>query len=119
MILSGFLATLGSAGGGFDVTPNAVNWADISGATPQSNANQTISGIDATISISLGKTGSGILTYDLNGAGFTAYSGAFNVTNGQTLRFQLSGAGTSGTVTVTNDSDGSTTLDTFTYSLTL
>jgi hypothetical protein len=105
-----------------DVTPNAVNWADISGTSgPGSvNANQTINGIDTTITISASNSGPGTLLYDLNGAGFVAYTAPFGVTNGQTLRWQITSdlGEVNGTITVTNDSDSSTTLDTFTYSVT-
>lgn len=110
------IAAIITAMGGADLTPDAVNWADTSTTNPQSNANQTITGIDAPITISTTNSGIGALLYDLNGAGFTSYSAPFSVSNGQTLRWQLSGAG-AGTITVKNDSTGGTTLDTFTYSL--
>lgn len=104
--------------GSADVTPNAVNWANTSTSDPQSNANQTINGCDTSITISATNSGAGVLQYSLDGAAFVTYSGPFSVNaqTGQTLRWQLSGA-TSGTITVINDSDASTTLDTFTYAL--
>jgi len=115
------LAAAGISGGATsaDITPDAVNWANISGSGSGSNANQTITGITAPITISLSNSGGGFPSYDLNGAGFSVYSGPFVVTNGQTLRFSVGGSPASGTITVVNDTDSSTTLDTFTYSLTL
>jgi len=113
------LAAFGAMGSSVDVTPNAVNWANITGSTSGSNANQTIDGISSSISVGASLTGSGILSYSLNGAGFTAYSTPVSVSNGQTLRWTVDAVfATNGTVTVTNQSDGAITLDTFTYDLT-
>ena len=106
-----------------DVTPNAVNWADISGATSGTNANQTINGTSVSITISAEITGGAFnLNYSLAGGGFTAYTAPISVNGlaGQTLRWQAStdpGIPASGTVTIRNDSDGSATLDTFTVTL--
>jgi len=108
-----------------DVTPNAVNWANIGpGNEPQNNANQTIDGIDASIDLEMNRTGSGLVYYSLAGGAFTllADGATVSVTNGQTLRWQVANAapGTvSGTVTITNASDGDAPIDTFTYSVTL
>ena len=110
-----YLATLGS----IDATPNAVNWANVSGASPQSNANQTISGCSVSITISATNSSVGLLRYSLAGAAFTNYTAPFsvNAVAGQTLRWELGGVG-SGTITVINDSSGGgTTLDTFTYTV--
>lgn len=119
MSLIGLMAAaIGSLG---DVTPNAVNWADLSGTSPQSNANQTINGCSGSIVLSATNSSSGTLLYSLAGAAFTAYLSPFSVdaAAGQTLRWQVTSAiGTKvGTVTVTNDTDGGATLDTFTYSV--
>jgi hypothetical protein len=109
-------------GGRVDVTPNAVNWANVSGVSPQANANQTIDGITSSISISL--TGMDVNTlayYRINSGSYVLYTAPFSVSNGQTLNFQmqaLPATSPSGTITVRNDSSGSATLDTFTYSLT-
>lgn len=108
-----------------DVTPNAVNWANIGpGNEPQNNANQTISGIDTTITLEANFTGSGLLYYSKNGGAFTfiANGGQVSVANTDTLRWQVANAApgsVTGTVTITNESDGSATLDTFTYNVTL
>lgn len=102
-----------------DVTPDAVNWADISGSGFAANANQTISGIGTSISIGASLSGSGILSYSLNGGSFTAYSTPISVSNSNTLRWQVDSiSAVSGTVTVTNQSAGGATLDTFTYNIT-
>lgn len=107
-----------------DVTPAAVNWANIGpGTSPQNNANQTISGIDATINLEINADSAGLLKYSKNGGAFTiiANGGQVSVSNGDTVRWEVSAAapGTvSGTITITNESDGSAVLDTFTYSVT-
>lgn len=118
MILGAFISTLGAAGSGFDVTPNAVNWVNISGAGSGSNANQTISGIDTSIEIAWSYSGTGVVNVlgDVNdGAGQMSPR---TVSSGDTLSFTASSvAGGSGTVTVVNNSDGGATLDTFTVNL--
>lgn len=106
-----------------DVTPAAVNWANISGATSGTNANQTISDISSTIDIYYERAGDFVtLEYSLNGGAFTALNASTNLTvsDGDTVRWQAStGLGAaSSTVTVKNASDGDTTLDTFTVTLT-
>lgn len=103
-----------------DPNPDAVNWADITGDADGSaklNANQTISGIDVTITITASNSGGAALSYSKNGGGFTAYSGGISMSNGDTLRWGVASAsGSSGTITVTNATTGAT-LDTFTYDL--
>jgi len=113
-----------SSAGGSDGTPDAVNWANIGpGNEPQTNANQTITGIDTTISLETFYT-SGLLHYSLNGGSFTfiGNGGSVDVVNNDTLRFRMDNVapGTvTGTVTVRNASDGDVDLDTFTYNVTL
>ena len=114
---------------GSDVTPTAVNWANISESTTGtgSNATQTIAAIDAPITLRASWTSSGstptIYVYR-NGALLTSSSTSpidFSVTVGQTVNFAVSvpsSGSASGTVTVTNQSDAAATLDTFTYSVT-
>lgn len=121
--MSILMAAFAALGAGADVTPNAVDWANVSGASPQANANQTISGIDVSITISLSDSGgfSGF-EYRLDSGSYVTYSVPFSVNDGQTLNFRVPGLipGTNaGTITVVNDSDASTTLDTFTYSVDL
>lgn len=101
-----------------DTTPNSVNWANVSGATSASNANQTISGIATTISLTWNQGGLETL-YSKNGGSFVAGTGV-TVSNGDTLRFKVETefeVSDSGTITVRNASDGNTVLDTFTYNL--
>lgn len=121
--------TFAGSGAGADVTPDAVNWANVSvtSSSPASvsNAAQTISGISTSIVLTITYTGSGVIKYGQNGGALTTISsgGTITVSSGDTLYFNASrtgGAGTdSGTVTVTNTSDSSTVLDTFTYSCTV
>lgn len=107
-----------------DVTPDAVDWANIGpGDQPQSNANQTLQNFDGSITLEANYTGSGILSYSLNGGSFTVLGtgGQFSVSDGDFVRWEASAVapGTvSGTVTITNESDGSAVLDTFTYNVT-
>ena len=113
---------IGASGPNVDVTPNAVNWGNISGSTSGTNANQTINGTSGSITISASQVGGYDLEYSLDGAAFTAYTAPFSVNGlaGQTLRWQAStdgGIPASGTVTVRNDSDASAVLDTFTVTL--
>jgi hypothetical protein len=120
-ILLAFLATLGNQ----DVTPNAVNWANVSGASPQANANQTVDGCSRSITISASASGGNTsLYYRIASGSYVFYSAPFsiNALAGQALNWRVNcvvPGSAAGTVTVTNDSDGSATLDTFTYSVTL
>lgn len=114
----------GAIGGKLDVTPDAVDWANISFASPggSSNANQTIAGVDVAILLQITWTNTGLtLTYDINdGAGVGLTSGdSFAISSGQTLSFTATRAGPgSNVVTITNLSDSSTILDTFTVTAT-
>jgi hypothetical protein len=121
--MSILLAAFGAMGAPADVTPNAVNWADISSATsPAANANQTIDGCSTSITISITNSGSGIVEYRLDSGSYVTYTVPFSVDalTGQTLNWQVSAVAgqVTGTITVINDSDSSTTLDTFTYDVT-
>lgn len=121
--------TFAGSGGSTDVTPAAVNWANISvtasGVAAGSNADQTITAINAQITLDISWTGTGAtFTYIKNGmAPVSIVSGDDVIMNaGDYLHFacQRTTTGTSsGTVTVTNVTDASTVLDTFTYSLTV
>jgi hypothetical protein len=107
---------------GADVTPDAVDWADISGTDIASNSNQTISGIFSSISIGLTITGNDdleIIEYRINSGSYVTYSAPFNVSNGDTLNFQVSTvlSSAAGSVTVTNQSAGGATLDSFAYNV--
>jgi hypothetical protein len=112
------LATVGgaaAAGGGF--TPGSLSWANISGSEVGGNAALTISGITAPITVGATITGSGQLGYSQNG-GYEPFTEPFTVSDGDTLAWvvQYFASGrASGTITVTNASDGNATLGTFTY----
>lgn len=105
-----------------DMTPAAVDWANISGSSGATNSAQTISSINQAITLTITYTGSGDIQYSKNGGTYTSISsgGTISVVVSDTLAFKanVSSGSASGTVTVTNSSGGSTTLDTFTYSVT-
>lgn len=124
-ILLAAFAALGSSSGS-DVTPDAVNWPNISGVSPQSTGNQTITGIDATITLSAQVTtvvqAGGIFSIFVNDsfvATFSTTLAEFSVSSGDTVSFsvQPSFGTVEGTVTVRNVTDSNTTLDTFTYNV--
>lgn len=104
-------------GGG--VTPDAVNWPDVSGTTVGSTGYQTITGITSPISLKITWTGAGTLIYLINGSvSAITNGGSLTVNNSDTLAFNVSsGTNVTGTVTVTNSSDSNTVLDTFTYDI--
>lgn len=110
---------------GPDVTPNSVNWGNLSNDVTgvDNNSNQTISGIDTTISLKYSISGSSItVKYSKNNGGYITLSpgSTFSVSSGDTVKWQGSTSASttrSGTITVINASDSDDTLDTFTYSL--
>ncbi len=122
-------------GGGSDVTPDAVNWGNIASAqtglgyATNEDTEQLISGIDATIQIKAAWTSTSSNPargqWFKNGVavqGATASPVYVNVANNDSLFFALytaftapSGNYDTGIVTVTNESDGGVTLDTFTF----
>jgi hypothetical protein len=115
------LGLLAATMGTHDFTPDAVNWGNISFSDPDisgSNANQTISGITAPITLTVSWTGSGLtMNYDIDDGSNTSISngGTLSISSGQTLSFTAGRvANGSNTVTVANSSDGGATLDTFT-----
>ena len=107
----------GGGGGGGDV-PDALNWIDIYGVSYGATDTLTVSGITVPISISVTKSGSGTLSYSLNGTVF-GYTGAFLVHVGDTLAWIMTTATIprSGTLTVVNVTDSSTTLKVINFSL--
>ena len=120
MVVSATLATVGGAAPA-DVTPNAVNWPDISATASGATGTQTIDGINTAITISASDSGAiGVLSYSVAGASFTAYSGPFSISDGETLNWYVSTINNDaiGTITVSNDSDAGATLDTFNYNIT-
>lgn len=111
-----------------DVTPNAVNWTDITdGNGPETNT-QTISGINTSITLRIESNyiyNNGPFSIFVNGVEYQmgqtiSNDGFYNksVNNGDTIYFYRSGGSISETVTVKNSSDSNAVLDTFTITKT-
>lgn len=115
--------------GGVDVIPNPTpDWTDISGASPGQTNTQTISGINTSIILRIESDYNGFgqfrifindvgynLDTDIETNGFSDQT----VNNGDVVYFSRSSAGNvSETVTVKNNSDNNTVLDTFSITLT-
>jgi hypothetical protein len=99
-----------------DVTPNSVNWTNITGADFGTSNTQTISGIDTDITISVSYTGNIFLVTYVNS---TIETTPLTISNNDTIYFTASAfGGGSGSVTVTNNADANTVLDTFSVTLT-
>jgi hypothetical protein len=132
----GVLAKKATGGGGADVTPNAVNWADVyyngmSGSWLCSE--RQITGIDTTITLKItSTTADGCYVFVSNTAGaivsgddstqsdpsflgmtFLDPNDTFTVSNNQYVTFTHSGASFNSVITVANQSDGAAVLDTF------
>ena len=115
VILSAGMAQTG--GGSGIVIPDALEWTDAYGGIVATTNLQTITGITAPVSIAAALSGGGGLQYILNGA-TKFYSGAFSASAGDTLGWSVLNVSTvsvSGTITITNASDGGATLDAPTY----
>ena len=117
-------------GGGGDVTPNAVNWANVVGvqSTFERTAMLQITGIDQTITLRVAHSGGATAAgYSVNSTATygtntnIATNGTFTVSNNQYVGFQasiqFSGSATQ-SFTITNVSDSDAVLDTFTISVT-
>ena len=113
--LAGSTQGAGGGGGGAGNHPNALAWTNPFNPTIASTQILTIAGVGGGIApITAVKTGAAGLKYTLNGV-FASYSGAFNVSDGDTLGWSLLNLTTStesGTVVV---SSGAFTISTFTY----
>ena len=118
-----------AAGGGADVTPNAVDWNDVSGGYGfllYTNT-VTVTGISTAINLTISWSGNEIGSFgiSINGGSLIdleAEGGSprtFSISNNDTIRFGASIiAGIKViTVTVTNASDGNAVLDTFTMTV--
>lgn len=112
-----------------DYTPDAVNWNNISGSytvgTELDTNTQTITGINETITIRFARsTSAGALAVWKNGssAGVVPSGGnvEINFVSGDTIffRWTVPNGVANPTVTITNQSDGGATLDTFTINTT-
>ena len=130
------IQSTGIATGGGDVTPDAINWGNIlvvggAGSGFGANSDQTVTGIDSPIALSASWTSSSsspaLGRWVRNGAAVSDYAAtpvAVNVISGYALSFEMKskiteGVGNydTGTVTVTNQSDGAASLDTFTFAI--
>ena len=122
-----------------DVTPDAVDWADIENQGSYWEASyQQITGISSPITLDLSFTGPSTMYYAIDTVqpsyatqeadpivnfGFVQYNSGDDIVlnNGEYLSFicEATGIGQSGTITVTNISDNNTVLDTLDYTATL
>ena len=113
------------AGGGGDVTPNAVNWADASGSGAAQTNEQTITGINTAINLVITWSGNDVGFFDINING-TPYDlevygspATFSILNNSIISFAAGSAGAKViSITVTNASDGNAVLDTVTLTIT-
>lgn len=127
-LMSGVLAAMfggsgsGGGSGGADVSLSALNWSDIGGSYAGSNETLTIAGINTTVTLTVVITGAVQLYYAKNGASTAIVSGGtLTVANADTLAWSAIAPGytVSGTVTITNTSDGGAAVDSFIYDLTV
>ena len=110
-----------------DVTPNALNWNNIATSASSANTNtQTVSGINTTITLAVSfdeDRDNYTLQANVNGsfvgsAVNSPGSFTFTVSNGDSVYFRASGGETrDSSATVTNQSDGNATIDTFNIGL--
>ena len=103
-------------GGGGDVTPDPVDWPNVTFILSGETESRTISGITSSITISIGCEycgDGGVLYYSLNGGSFVQYTAPFSVSNGQTLTWSVEDLPFGGAriINVINDSDGGAILD--------
>ena len=119
VILSAGSAQMAGGGGGV-VIPNPLEWTDAYGDIIASTNLQTVSGITTPISVAASISGGGTLHLAQNGTG-RVYSGPFLVNPSDTLVWSIVNVTTvsvSGTITITNSSDGGAVLDAPTYTAT-
>jgi hypothetical protein len=104
-------------GGGYGGTLGAMNWSNIFDTGAGLTNAQTITGITGSVSIGATLTGTGSLFTTL---GHTPFPGTKSFNNGDVVTWEVQNfttATASGTVTVTNQTAGGTTIDTFTYTV--
>lgn len=110
------IASLVGVTAGADVTPDPITWPNCSGSIVASPPAQEITGINTPISLKITWTGGAAVTGSASSGGSTnTNGGSFIANNLDSIHFIIVGAGTSGTVTITNQSDGNTVIGTFTY----
>ena len=128
-ILAAMMGVMSEAGAQ-DSTPDAIDWASISGADVVATTDETVSGIVGTIDLyyEINNSGSSpIIYYRINSGTWqflnSGSTNTFTVSNNQTVGWQVvaSFGAVNSTITVKNASDAGATLDTFganvTYSL--
>jgi len=131
------IQSTGLAAGGGDVTPDAVNWGNLiavggAGSGYAANSEQAITGINSPIQLRATWTSSSSSpargAWARNGVPLTDYLASPVSVNtsisGDVLSFMMTSLNTegvgnydTGTVTVTNESDGGASLDTFTFAI--
>lgn len=117
-----------NSGGGSDVTPAAINWANITQTNTagyEVSEAKSVTAIDTTIAFRATWTGSAYGQWIKNGVAVEsvhASPAVVNISVNDSLKFAVyngyafpSGQYDTGTVTVTNDSDSGAAIDTFTY----
>ena len=129
-----FIIHPSSSAGGTDVTPNAVNWADVVydfGLGTCGVESKQITGISSSISIEI-QPGTGtepVLYYQITSSQVTGTTTGtpsspwvavtsnttVSINNNQWLSFVCNNTGDTRTATIINTSDGNATLDTFNY----
>jgi hypothetical protein len=112
-----------AAGGGGGVTPNAVNWANVTGGAVTETAMLQITGITSTITLQVAYSGNNInqkysvqSTASFGTGTAIANNGTFTISNNQYLGFSCQSPYpyfNTDTFTITNVSDGDAVLDTF------
>lgn len=125
-----------SSAGGADVTPNAVNWADVVydlGPNACGVESKQITGISSSISIEIqpGAGASPVLYYQITSSQVTGTTTGtpsspwtavtsnttVSINNNEWLSFVCNNTGTTRVATIVNTSNGNATLDTFNYQL--
>lgn len=113
--------------GGADVTPDPVDWGNVSGPTPLITTPETITGISTSVSFSFSIPSNTGLSfyYRKNSVSWVFVSsgtgsnlGSVSVSNNDVLEFKADNETTPGavlTVDITNQSDGSALIDSITF----
>jgi len=120
-ILASMMGVMSEAGSQ-DVTPDAIDWANISGADVANTTDETVTGIYNTIDLyyDIVNNGAAPIVYYRIDSGTWQFLNAgstntFTVSNNQTVGWQVVASfGTvNSTITVKNASDAGATIDTF------
>lgn len=104
----------GGGSGGGDATLDPLNWSNVNGSFAASNETLTISGINTAVTIAIAIAGFGSLACYKNGTYTDISGGSLTVLNGDTVFWLVSGEA-SGSVTLTNTSDGAAAVDSFSF----